>query len=90
MVDTDLLTVAEVAKLLKCESDKVRTLIASGRLQAINIGTASRKFYRVEYSAVQRFKAHSLVVPETEPVKQSPKPKLVTSQTRLAWRKANG
>jgi excisionase family DNA binding protein len=90
VVDTELLTVAEVASLLRCDCDLVRDLITFGKLPAINIGTGSRKFYRVEYLSVQRFKAQSLVMQDPEPVNQVARPKLVTSATKMAWRKSSG
>lgn len=51
-----LLTVNEVAKLLKVHVEQVRLLIRSGRLVASNIGLSERKKqYRVSEEALAAF-----------------------------------
>lgn len=48
-----LLTVAEVAEQLAISADQVRTLIASGRLRAVNLGTGLRRTcWRISPEAV--------------------------------------
>ena len=50
-----ILTIQEVAERLRCSVSTVRQHITTGRLSAINLGTASHKHYRVSESSLAEF-----------------------------------
>lgn len=52
-----ILTMREVADRLRCSVSTVRMHIASGRLAAVNLGTAGHKHYRITESALADFLA---------------------------------
>jgi len=68
----DLLTVAEVASILRCNDDTVRSLIRSGRLSASDIRTGRRSFYRVPRAAIDAYLASSSVVCQLPTIPQRP------------------
>ncbi len=88
-----LLTVDQVASLLACKPDKVRSLIRAGRLRAIDVATSpkpgKRCFYRVAQSAVDQFLAESEVQPVTELLVNVPRPRNLVRSRKIAWRKRN-
>jgi hypothetical protein len=47
--------VPDVAKKLKCSVQHVLNLIDEGQLPAINIGTATAKFYRIPIASYEAF-----------------------------------
>lgn len=51
----EILTIAEVADVLKCTEDHARALCAAGRLPFIDIGTRGRRVYRVRQSTLDSF-----------------------------------
>ncbi len=48
-------TVKEVAEELKLSEKKVRSLIASGRLRAVDVGSGSRKVWRIKEEWLEEF-----------------------------------
>lgn len=55
-VTTKLLTPQEIAERLQVTSEQVRSLIRSGRLVAINVGTGSKRpCYRITHRAFDDF-----------------------------------
>ena len=50
-----ILTLSEVAERLRCSVSTVRLHIDSGRLSAINLGTARHRHYRVSERALADF-----------------------------------
>lgn len=50
-----LLTVKDVAKRLQVSTDKVRSLICSGRLKASNVGAGTTKQWRVTQADLDAF-----------------------------------
>ena len=49
--------VADLARRWKCAEQAVHNLIEEGRIVAINIGTGTRKFWRVPTESVRAFEA---------------------------------
>lgn len=49
-----MLTVEEVAEQLSVDDQHVRNMIDEGSLDAINIGTGQRKFWRIPAAALDR------------------------------------
>jgi excisionase family DNA binding protein len=62
--DRRMLTVAEVAERLRVTDQHVLDLIDEGQLQAINIGGANRKFWRIPVEAWNDFlgRRHSYAI----------------------------
>jgi excisionase family DNA binding protein len=54
-MSNDLMTVDEVAKVLRVNARKVYQLIQSGELVAMNIGTTERKIFRINRSDLDAF-----------------------------------
>ncbi len=50
-----VLYVSEVAEKLKVSENHVKALIEEGLLEAVNVGTAARKFWRIPASAYEEF-----------------------------------
>lgn len=50
-----ILTLQEVAQRLRCSVSTVKLHIATGRLSAINLGTASQRHYRITEKAYADF-----------------------------------
>jgi excisionase family DNA binding protein len=61
--ETQLLTVAEVARLLQQSERTVRDKIASGQLPAVKIGTGPRAPLRVDRAELEEWLALSHVTP---------------------------
>jgi excisionase family DNA binding protein len=56
------LSLQQVAEVLSCSPDHVRSFIASGELAAIDIGNAEKKQIRVPEDSLQEFAARRKVV----------------------------
>jgi excisionase family DNA binding protein len=54
-MNNDLMTVDEVAKMLRVNARKVYQLIQSGELAAMNIGTTERRIFRINRSDLEAF-----------------------------------
>ena len=52
---SDLLLLSEVAKRLRCSVSTVKQHIARGRIAAIDLGSGTRKHYRITESALKDF-----------------------------------
>ncbi len=70
-MDEHLLTVEQVANLLRCAPDLVYSHIRSGRLPAINISHGKRPLYRITQADFDRYKASAAVVIPSEPESQA-------------------
>lgn len=58
-VNGELLTPEEASQRLKVSAEQVRSLIRSGRLAAINVGTGKRRpLYRITAVALEDFLVH--------------------------------
>ncbi len=58
------LTPAEIAAILDCSTSQVLTLIKSGKIRGINIGTGLRPRYRIDPAELDRFeKGHETKKP---------------------------
>jgi excisionase family DNA binding protein len=70
-MDNEILTLKEVAELLKCSTSTVRSLIDRRKLAALNLGTKQHKHYRVTRQSLDAFldvdahPAPSAPIPET-------------------------
>jgi excisionase family DNA binding protein len=80
---SDVLTIEQVAERLKCSPAAVRNLIASGQLRASNLGSRSRRYYRVTEESIDAF----LGQPSPPPV---PAPTLERSPTLVSLRFLGG
>ena len=60
---TELLTVNEAAHRFNVTPNKIRHLIAAGRLQAINVSVGTRPTYRIESDELTRFIRQETVSP---------------------------
>jgi excisionase family DNA binding protein len=58
-----MLTVPQVAKLLKVRRDKVSGWIRGGELAAFDVGSGGRALYRVSQQALDEFAASRAVTP---------------------------
>ena len=54
-MNNDLMTVDEVAKMLRVNARKVYQLIQSGELVAMNIGTTERRIFRINRADLEAF-----------------------------------
>ena len=75
-----LLTVAEVAKQLRCSPSPVYDLIRRGKLEAIDIGAGDRASYRISERAVAAFLAGNEVETEQPAERKRYKPRLTKPQ----------
>jgi hypothetical protein len=53
-IPEEFLTIIEFAKKVHLHPNSVRRLIIRGRIQAINMGTEKKKFYRISVSEIGR------------------------------------
>lgn len=59
-----VLTVPEVAELLRCSQLTIRSLIRAGRLPALNISKGAHPVYRVDQADLERL---AVPTPDLEP-----------------------
>ena len=58
---TKLLTPAQVAEILQCSPATVRTMVLSGRLPSVNIGTGTkRRTFRIPEEAVTSLPSYEI------------------------------
>lgn len=62
---------SEIASILDCSTSQVLTLIKSGKIRGINIGTGQRPRYRVDPIELERFEKGQ---DATKPKLRRPKP----------------
>ena len=76
-----LMTVAEVAVNLTCSTDQIYALINSGRMTAINIGSAAnRPCYRISPESLDVFLNVTRTTPAPKPTRRA-KPKKLANVT---------
>lgn len=80
----DTLTMQEVAKILKCNSQTVSLLVDSGKLPGICITTGKRKFRRVTRQALEDFLNAAYKAPSERerPINQKPSEKPIEMKKR--------
>lgn len=64
---TNVMTLDEVAKRLKCSKGKVAKLIADGKLKALDLGDENRHCYRVTEEQYEAFISTPAPVPPSLP-----------------------
>lgn len=59
-IDSSAYTVQQVARALQCTDVRVANMVEEGKLQAINIGSSERKFWRVPVESLAAYVAKNL------------------------------